>query len=65
MAAKYEPEISLRDLTDRFSYDCMWRAEAHGKTSKSACGVYLPDLEQPRLPDKPPGMVKLRLVKKG
>ena len=26
----------------------------------SACGVYLPDLEQPRPPDVPPGMVKLR-----
>jgi hypothetical protein len=25
--------------------------------------VYLPDLEQPRSPDMPPGMVKLRLVK--
>jgi hypothetical protein len=52
------------DLTDRFSYDCMWRAEARSKKGKSACGVYLPDLEQPRPPDVPPGMVKLRLVKK-
>jgi hypothetical protein len=42
----------------------MWRTEAHGKKGKSGCGVYLPDLEQPRLPDAPPGMVKLRLVKK-
>jgi hypothetical protein len=58
-------EIALRDLTDRFAYDCMWRAEAHGKKGKSGCGVYLPDLEQPRPPDVPPGMVKLRLVKKG
>jgi hypothetical protein len=39
--------------------------EAHGKRGKSGCGVYLPDLEQPRPPDAPPGMVKLRLVKKG
>jgi hypothetical protein len=63
LAAKFGPEISrLRDLTDRFSYDCMWRAEAHGR-SKSGCGVYLPDLEQPRPPDAPPGMVKLRLVR--
>jgi hypothetical protein len=23
LAAKFGPEISLRDLTDRFSYDCM------------------------------------------
>jgi hypothetical protein len=33
---------------------------------KSGCDgdVYLPDLEQPRPPDAPPGLVKLRLVKK-
>src|ERR1700749_4420152 len=24
LAAKFGPEIALRDLTDRFSYDCMW-----------------------------------------
>jgi hypothetical protein len=41
LAAKFGPEISLRDLTDRFSYDCMWRAEARGKRGVSACGVYL------------------------
>jgi hypothetical protein len=35
--------------------------EVRDKTSKPA--VYLPDLEQPRPPDMPPGMVKLRLVK--
>lgn len=64
LAAKYGPEINLRDLTDRFSYDCLWRAEARSKKGKSACGVYLPDLEHPRPPDAPPGMVKLRLVKK-
>ena len=64
LAAKYGPEISLRDLTERFSYGCLWRAEARSKRGKSACGVYLPDLEQPRPPDAPPGMMKLRLVKK-
>jgi hypothetical protein len=41
----------------------MWRAESHGRKGKSGCGVYLPDLEQPRPPDAPPGMVKLRLIK--
>jgi hypothetical protein len=30
---------------------------------QNACGVYLPDLEQLRAPDKPLGMVRLRLVK--
>jgi hypothetical protein len=63
LAAKFGPEITLRDLMDRFAYDCLWCAEARSKAGKSACGVYLPDLEQPRPPDMPPGMVKLRLVK--
>ena len=58
LAAKFGPEISLRDLTDRFSYDCLWRTEARSKKGKSACGVYLPDLEHKRPPDLPPGMVK-------
>ena len=48
LAAKFGPEIRLRDLTDRFSYDCLWRAEARSKRGRSSCGVYLPDLEQPR-----------------
>ena len=61
LAAKFGPESSLRDLLDSFTYDCLWRAEAR---SKSACGVHLPDLEQPRPPDAPPGVVKLRLIKK-
>jgi hypothetical protein len=58
-----DPEITLRDLTDRFSYDCLWRAEARSKAGKSACGVYLPDLANPRPPDLPPGLLKLRLIK--
>jgi hypothetical protein len=24
LAAKYGPEITLRDLMERFSYDCLW-----------------------------------------
>jgi hypothetical protein len=48
LAAKYGPEITLRDLTDRFSRDCLWRAEARSKAGKSACGVDLPDLANPR-----------------
>ena len=63
LAAKFGPETTLRDLTERFSHDCLWRAEARSKKGKSACGVYLPDLEHKRQPDLPPGMVKLRLVK--
>ena len=63
-AAKYGPEISLRDLTDRFSYDCPSRTEARSRKGKSACGVYLPDVEQPRPPAAPRGTVKLSLLKK-
>ena len=63
LAAKYGPEITLRDLTERFSYDYLWRTEARSKKGKSACGVYLPDLEHRQPPDMPPGMVKLRRVK--
>jgi hypothetical protein len=65
IAAKYGPEISLRDLLDRFSYDCLWRTQSRTKRGRTDCGVYLPDLEHKRPPDLPPGMVKLRLVKKG
>jgi hypothetical protein len=33
LAAKFGPEISLRDLTDHFSYDCLWRAEARSRAA--------------------------------
>jgi hypothetical protein len=65
LPAKFGPEITLRDLMRRFSYDCLWRTEARFKKGKSSCSVYLPDLEQPRPPDVPPGLVKQRLVKDG
>ncbi len=65
LAAKFGPEITLGDLTARFSYDCLWQAEARSKRGVSSCGVYLPDLDQPRPPDLPPGLVKLRLIKNG
>jgi hypothetical protein len=40
------------------------RPEARSKKGKSACGVYLPDLEQPLPPDVPPDVVMLRLSRK-
>jgi hypothetical protein len=64
LAAKFGPEITPHDLVEKFSHDCLWRAEARTQAGKSSCGVYLPDLEQPRPPDAPPGLVKLQLVKK-
>ena len=59
------PRDHLDDLTARFSYDCLWRAEARSKRGVSSCGVYLPELDQPRPPDLPPSLVKLRLIKNG
>ena len=50
LAAKFGPEIGLRDLLD-----CLWRAEARGKPGVSACGVYLPDLESLGRPTCRPG----------
>jgi hypothetical protein len=44
LAAKYGPEISLRDLTDRFSYDCLWRAEARSKKANQHVGYTRPTL---------------------
>jgi hypothetical protein len=46
-----DPEITLRDLTGRFSHNRLWRAEGRSKKGKSACGVYLPALESPRAAD--------------
>src|SRR5579871_7032988 len=63
LAAKYGPESRLRDLTDRLSFDCLWRSEARTKGGKSACGIYLPDLDKRLPPDLPPGMARIRLVK--
>ena len=61
-ALKRGEVIGLCDLLDRFSDDCLWRAEARGKRGVSACGVYLPDLEQPRPPDMQPGLARLWVV---
>jgi hypothetical protein len=63
LAAKLGPEISLRDLTDRFSYDCLWRrrraASAAGRAAASICRTS----SSRRPPDDPPGLAKLRLIK--
>jgi hypothetical protein len=60
IAAKYGPEITLRDLLDRFSYDCLWRTQSRTKRGRTDVGVYLPDLEHKRPPDLPPGMAAAR-----
>jgi hypothetical protein len=65
LAAKYGPETEMRDLLERFSFDCLWRAEAGSKRGVSTCGVYLPDLESGRPPDLPPGARRLKLIQGG
>jgi hypothetical protein len=67
LAAKMGPEATLDEVLRRFSYDCLWRQESRAKAAlkAQACGVYFPDLDQPRPPDLPPGMLKLRLVQGG
>jgi hypothetical protein len=53
------PAVSVRGK-DRTGWRG-WRRNS-GKRGTSSCGVYLPDLEQPRPPDDPPGRPKLRLI---
>ena len=60
LAAKFGPEITLRDLTDRFSYDCLWRAEARSKAGAQV-GLQWGVPARPRKstsPDLPPGLLK-------
>jgi hypothetical protein len=40
LAAKYGPEISLRDLTDRFSYDCLWGGPRRGPNAARAPAAF-------------------------
>jgi len=65
LAAKYGPEIRLDDLLLQISYDCMYRADERKKGDARGCGICLPDLDQPRPPDLPPGMARLRVVRGG
>ena len=39
LAAKFGPEITLGDLTARFSYDCLWQAEARSKRGAPLLGA--------------------------
>ena len=41
LGAKYEPEISLGDLTDRFSYDCLWRRPAANAAHRDVASICL------------------------
>jgi len=55
----------MRELLERFSFDCLWRSEARSKGGVSSCGIYLPDLESGRPPDLPPGAFRPKLIQGG
>jgi hypothetical protein len=39
LAAKFGPEMSMRDVLERFTYDCLWRAEARSKRGQPQAGL--------------------------
>jgi hypothetical protein len=55
----------MRELLERFSFDCLWRSEARSKGGVSSCGIYLPDLESGRPPDLPRGVFRPKLIQGG
>ena len=55
LVTKFGPEIILRDLLHRFSYDCFWRAEARSKCGhKTPAAFICRTWNQPRPRDAPP-----------
>ncbi len=65
LAAKYGSEFKLDDLLFQLSFDCMYRADDRTRGDARGCGIYLLDLDQPRPPDLPPGMARLKILKGG
>jgi hypothetical protein len=70
LAAKYGPEITLRDRTDRFSYGLPLARRGAVQGRQVSVWVYLPDLvglpagpRETSPPDLPAGLLKLRLIK--
>jgi hypothetical protein len=65
---KESSQLAVLELPSRVLWldDVRTKSEQSGMDSRGRkdCGVYLPDLENRRPPDLPPGMVKLRLVKR-
>jgi hypothetical protein len=62
LADKHGCMITLEALCNRITRDCPWRKD--GAAERTGCGIYMPDLPQKVPPDLPPGMVKLRIVRK-
>jgi hypothetical protein len=60
LAAKFGPESASATSSNDFpTTACGARRPG---PNRQVCGVYPPDLEQPRPPDLPPGLVRLRVV---
>lgn len=62
LAAKHGCEITLDQLVERISRDCPWRRD--GAFNKSGCGIFCSDLPPKVPPNLPPGMVRLRVVRR-
>lgn len=64
LAAKFGPEIDMRDMLARLAGDCAyWSDFPHRSSKRAGCGAYFPDLDWPRRPpDLPPGELRLRIV---
>jgi hypothetical protein len=63
LADKFGCESTLDSVLERMTRDCPWRKD--GAFSNSGCGIYCFDLPPKVPPDLPPGMLKLRVAKRG
>lgn len=66
LAEAFGAGISMDDLMGKLFVDCPWRLDPSRpkyRKYEAKCLAYLPDLHpQPRPPDLPPGLLKLRVI---
>ena len=65
IAAKLGLETELDAVMEALAFDCQWvKPGAKTRKYEAKCGVRFTDLDRrnPRPPDLPPGMVRLRVV---
>ena len=62
LAAKYGAEVEMRKLLEFLASDCaMWGRQRH--PFKEQCGAFFVDTDNPRPPEIPAGMRRLRVVR--
>jgi hypothetical protein len=62
LAAKYCSDIEMRRLLEHLASDCaMWGRQRH--PFKEQCGAFFVDTGNPRPPEIPAGMRKLKVVR--